>query len=386
MFKAFLVALFIKPIKLNKNPYLHNIFNLYLTSILILVLIGCNNNSTIKNIDPIQKDSITIWIKQSTNSNYSIDEQKLGLKKAYESSKVILNDSIKLHNYWEVAYEAENLNYDDFFLKVNKEALSLSLSQNNLLKIGEVHWNYGLFYTKKEKIDSSYFHFHKAYESFERIDNKLFKAKMLFNLGFIQGRIKDYTGSEISIYSAIEIYKELRNHINLYRCYNYLGLIYSELEEFDRAVFSHNTALEYLDEVENKDKALFKEWSLSNLGLVYQKQKVFNKAIENFELALENERLKTSDLSFYARLKDNIAYSKFLKGDTLNLMSDLNYALNIRDSLNNHSGVVISKRHLSELFVYKKDTISAIKLANEAYKLASDVENNRDKLETLLLL
>ncbi len=120
--------------------------------------------------------------------------------------------------------------------------------------------------------------------------------------------------------------------------------------------------------------------------MVYQKQKRYKLAIDNFEKALNNSDLKKQDLNFYARLIDNIAYTKFLSGDTSNVKSELDLALKIRDSLDNISGIVISKRHLSEYFANKSDTITAVKLADEAYGLAGQVENNRDKLETLLLL
>jgi len=85
-------------------------------------------------------------------------------------------------------------------------------------------------------------------------------------------------------------------------------------------------------------------------------------------------------------LIDNIAYTKFLRGDTLNIVEDLYKSLKIRDSLKNISGMVICKRHLSEFYAVKKDTILAVKYANEAFGLADQLENYRDKLETLLLL
>jgi len=134
------------------------------------------------------------------------------------------------------------------------------------------------------------------------------------------------------------------------------------------------------------DKRNYKEGSLSNLGLVYQKQKRYDKAIVNFENALENSNLKKQDINFYARLIDNIAYTRFLSGDTSNVSKDLGYAFYLRDSIDYISGIIISKRHLSEYYAYKSDTVKAIQLADEAYDLADQVENNRDKLETLLLL
>ena len=135
-----------------------------------------------------------------------------------------------------------------------------------------------------------------------------------------------------------------------------------------------------------KKKRFSKDGSLNNIGLTYQKLNNFEKAIENFENALKYRDLKTQDPYLYARIIDNIAYTKFLRGDTIGIVGDLYKSLRIRDSLKYISGTVVSKRHLSEYFTVKKDSISAIKLAEEAYDLAGQVDNNRDKLATLLLL
>ncbi|WP_147296395.1 tetratricopeptide repeat-containing sensor histidine kinase [Lutibacter oceani] len=267
---------------------------------------------------------------------------------------------------------------------MNRGSLKLATKLNDFFKMGDAHWNFGNYYTDIEVVDSAYYHFHKAYENFKIAKHDYYTAKMLYNMAFIQGRLKDYTGSEVLIFEAITRFEKEKKYEMLYQSYNYLGLIYSNLEEFDKAVFYHNKAIDYLKNV--NDKKNFKEWSLSNLGLVYQKLNNFEKAIQNFQKALKYRDLKTQDPNFYARLIDNIAYTKFLRGDTINIAEDLYKSLYIRDSLNNISGLVISKRHLSEFFAAKKDTTLAIKLANDAYNLAGQVDNNRDKLATLLLL
>ena len=284
----------------------------------------------------------------------------------------------------EIAYDTEGLNINDLFLKVNNESLKLSEKLDDGLKIGEAHWNYGNYYTDVETVDSAYYHFHKAYENFEKVQHEYYAGKMLYNMAFIQGRLKDYTGSEILIFEAISKFEKVGRNDRLYECYNYLGIIYMGLDEFDKAIFYLNKAIEYLNKID--DKGIYKEGTLNNLGVTYQKQKAYDKAIEYFEEALSRKDLKKIDPNFYARLIDNIAYTKFLKGDTLNVIKDFNKALFIRDSLKNSSGIVISKRHFSEFYAAKSDTLDAIKFANDAFELADQVENNRDKLETLLLL
>lgn len=384
MFKAFLVILFFNPYILKtSNSYFKQSYFFYLI-LFIILLIGCNKE--IKNEDKTitQKDSVEIWIEQSKSGKLRLDERRKTIEKAYKGANLIASDLLKLDYFSRIAYESEYLNNDALFREVNLKTLNLALKLKDTFKVADAHWNYGTYFSEKETIDSAYFHFHKAYDNFKSVKHEYYAAKMLYNLGFIQGRIKDYTGSEISLFKSIAIYKKLNKNISLYQSYNYLGLIYMELEEFDRAIFYHEKALDYFEKIE--DKRTFKEGSLSNLGLVYQKQKDYEKAIESFEAALQNSNLKRQDINFYARLIDNIAYTNFLSRDTTSVFQELSYASNIRDSLNNISGLVISKRHLSEFYAYKLDTLKAVGLADEAYNLANQIDNNRDKLEALLLL
>ncbi|GGK37868.1 MULTISPECIES: tetratricopeptide repeat-containing sensor histidine kinase [Flavobacteriaceae] len=358
----------------------------FLVLVLLLpILFSCEQSlNTLKSKETPEVDSIASWIAQSKQPKFNLAQKKVALEDAYITAQNIASDSIKNNFLAEIAIEAEVIDFDSLFIKVNKASLVLATKRDDFYKIGDSHWNYGNYYTDLEVVDSAYYHYHKAYENFKLVKHDYYAAKMLYNMAFIQGRLKDYTGSEVLIFGAISKFEKEKRPERLYECYNYLGLIYIEIEEFDRAIFYHNKALDYLTKI--KDKKNYKEGSLSNIGLTYQKLNNYEKAIENFKKALNIRDLKNQDPIFYARLIDNIAYTKFLRGDTLNIAEDLYKSLKIRDSLNNISGVVICKRHLSEFYAVKKDTILAVKYANEAFELADQLDNNRDKLETLLLL
>jgi len=387
-FKAFFSSFVLQNLKILKIK-LHNtiVGYLFLCCFFLVVLLSCKNDLTLnKNKNSVKYDSIASWILQSKNNKLELNSKKKGLQKAFDVVNTLHSDSIKNNYYSKIAFEAENLNSVELFKRVNHKVITLSTKFGDRLKIGDAHWNYASYYSKNEVIDSAYYHYHEAYKNFKLIKHEYFTAKMLYNMGFIQGRLKDYTGSEVLIFEALTIYRKLIRNLQIYSCYNYLGVIYMELEEFDKAIYYHNKALEYLDKVEKKKVGLLKEGSLSNLGLVYQKLKDYDKSIESFEQALKSNNLKSQNINFYARLIDNIAYTKFLDGDSTNVFEELNRAFKIRDSIHNLSGVVISKRHLSEFYAFKSDTLKAVELANEALNLANKVENNRDKLESLLLL
>ena len=72
--------------------------------------------------------------------------------------------------------------------------------------------------------------------------------------------------------------------------------------------------------------------------------------------------------------------------DTLHVAKQLNEALHIRDSLDNKSGVIISKIHLASYYTYAQDSVKAITVAKEANGLADEIRNSRDYLESLSIL
>ncbi len=306
------------------------------------------------------------------------------LNKAYDSSILISNNSVKNKNLLDIAYQAYKLDDTILFKKANTKAYLLSLKLKDSFGVADTYWNYGAFYLKKEKLDSSYYHYNKAHELYSKINHSYYDAKMLYNMAFIQSHLKDYTGSEILLFEAISKFKLLEKKINLYKCYNQLGINYKDLKEYKKAIFYHNKALSFLNKKESH--SFYKAGSLNNIGLIHQKLGDHTIAIQYFERALEKRNLELKNPKFYARLIDNIAYNNFLNNQTSKLPDAFYSALKIRNNLSDNPGIVMSKLHLAEYFATIKDTLSAIKYAKQAHSLATEINHNRDKLASLLLL
>jgi len=329
-------------------------------------------------------DSINIKINQSREKGNDLTSIKDKLSDAYKLIEKEERDSFKNEYLLKIAYEALKINDSILFKLANHDANNLSKKINDTIGIAETLWNYGDYFVQNEKMDSAYNHFYQANKLYNSMHHKYYSAKMLFNMAYIQGRLKDYTGSEKQTFQAISKFKELNKNLSLYRCYNHLGVIFNELEEFDKAIFYHDEALSYLEKVSNKNT--YKEGSLNNLSLVYGKQKNFVKAIQYLDEALDNDSLKFLDINLYAKLIDNRAYYRFLSGDSTNVLVELSKSLEIKDSLDNISGIVISKLHLAEFYSIYKDTMMAIENAKKSYVLSKKINNNRDKLASLKLL
>lgn len=353
-------------------------------SILYLFL-GCNLKNTDNNKTVFYKpDSISIWIKQSKDKTLGLDERKKYLLNSYNYNNKEVNDSIKNRNLLKIAFEAYKLKDTTFFKKVNSEAFKLSHQIQDTFGIADAHWNYASYYADKEEMDRAYYNYYNAYINFNAVKHNYYSGKMLYNMAIIQSKVKDYTGSEILTYKAISKYKPLNKYFNLFLCYNQLGVIYKELEEYDKSIYYHKEAINYLNKTNRK--GLYYTTSLNNLSLVYQKQGKHKEAIKNLDKALKNDSLKFKNISLYAKLIDNKAYNKFLNGDTVNLPLEFYRSLKIRDSLHYISGIVISKLHLAEFYAKYNDSLLAVNYAKEALILSKSVNNNRDILNSLSLL
>ncbi|WP_144962826.1 tetratricopeptide repeat-containing sensor histidine kinase [Gillisia sp. Hel_I_86] len=345
---------------------------------------GHDNENKFELPTSFKNDSISLWITFSKNTTLPLEKRRLYLEKAHTALKSGELDTFYMRTLSAVAYQYLKLKDTLRFKELNKETFQSALKLKDTFALADIHWNEANYYKKIEVYDTAYYHYDQAYKYFESIDEQNYSAKMLYGMSFIKGRFRDYSGSEILIVKAISKYKLLKENEALYASYNHLALLQNDIKEYNRALFYHNRALEYLDKLENKID-LYKI-SLNNIGNVYVEKGEYGKALSYYDKVLEDDSLKIKDIERYARVLDNITYCKLLKGDTTNLKQDFYRALKIRDSTNNKAGIVTSKIHLSEYFAIIKDSLKAINYAKEANVLSWEIKNSKDYLKSLNLL
>ena len=357
----------------------------FLIVLSVLVFWGaCQPKSPLKTKNKLTAiDSVDYYVAQSKKNDLNNGTAVQLLERAYQYNKTTA-DSVRIKNLLKIAYRAYTLNDSSFFIKTNNEALILSENLNDSANSADAHWNFGIYFTDKEVMDSAYYHYYKANVYFNALHDDYHSGNMLYNMAFIQGRLHNPIESEILTYNAIAKFEPLDKNLRLYECYNHLGLIYLDLNDYDKALEANQKALGYLKKI--KQKGVLYEKTLNNIGLVYEQKGEYEKAVNNFKKALENKHLKSDDSYTYALLIDNLAYNQFKSGDTTHVRQQFNSALKIRDSLNNTSGIIRSKLHMAEFYFAYKDTARAVAYTKEALNLATQVNNNGDKLNALKLL
>jgi two-component system NarL family sensor kinase len=348
-------------------------------TLLFFLIHSCNSPAKKKENLEIKIDSIPAWIKKSKDANNSLTIREQNLNKSYNCLLSKNIDSIGLKKLSSIAYQTLKLNDTLLFKKRNDEVIRLGLKIKDSFSLGDAHWNYGTYFVRIKDYENSYFHYNEAEKYFK--NHAYYVGKMLVGKSFIKGRFSDYIASEQDIIKAIKIFKKYKKYNDLLGCYTSLGVIQSNLKSYDKSLFYYKKALEYSSKSKNKNKLSLH----NNIGLIYLKKKDYKTALSFFKKDL-NPEFKKNKPNGYARTLDNYAYSKLLNNDTLGIKKDFYTSLFIRDSLKNKEGILISKIHISEYYIYLNDTTKAIRYAQDANKIAKKVKNSRDYLSSLKLL
>lgn len=333
----------------------------------------------------LKSDSVALWIARGKDAEVASETRYNLLQKALAKVKKYKSDSAKTRSLSQISLAYLRLNDSLQFRATNREVLALAEKTGDSTTQAETHWDLAEFFRDKAKPDSAYAHFSKAQRLYSALGEAALSGTLLFNMAIVQSDIKDYTGSEITTIRAIEILKPLEEYVQLYKCYNNLGLITIELKEYNRALDYFNTAMGYLDKMGNPPDLV--QVTQNNIGTMYQEQGDHQKAISYFAEVLAHNELHESEPLLYARALSNKAYSLFRRngtGDTT-LTRVFLTALRLQDSIADIQGIARTHHNMAEYCLAKKDTAMALVHAQKARAYAIESNNNKRLLQTLRL-
>lgn len=329
-------------------------------------------------------DSIVFLFKNVNDESKSNIEKLSYAKKAKKLAFRIGNDSLKNQALRNIALLHFNQKNYNLFKKASKEYLQISKKIQDSNSIAKANLYLGEFYSMVPQSDSAYFHFYKAEKIFKAIKNNLNIADVLLRIAIIQKNEKDFIGSEVTTIEAISILEPLEDYENLSYLYNNLGIISNLLGQYEEAIKYHNISLDYKRKFKERNIPM-EEGSYNNIAVVYKNAKLYDKAIDNFNLILENKQVKIERPSFYALVLDNYAHTNFLLNQNEELPKLFYDALKVCDSVENRYNTITIKTHLSEYYQSINEMDSAKYYAYSANNVAKDFHND-DYLKTLLHL
>ena len=353
---------------------------------LFLMLLGC---TTKKKEDKdvslnSSEDSLSIYFSLANDINLPYHYKQKYNQKAFEIVKDQKDDSLKKVNLFKIANRYYNMSDWKSYQQITKLVLETSIDTKDSINIGKAYIYLGDYYTSQRISDSAFLNYFKAEKIYLGINDDFNLVKTFLAKADLQLSEGDFFESEITIFKALKILKQKKNASNeLYDCYNLLGILYNEREEYDKALEYHNKALQTLEDKSIPSELQLKATSLNNIGFVYLRMNNFNKAKFYFQKGLEEKDLFNGKTFLYAMLLDNLAYAKFKSQNFTDLPAQFYDALKIRDSLKLESAIVLNKIHLSEYYAFTKDTFKAVQFSKQALTLSRHSNKLRNTLDAL---
>lgn len=347
----------------------------------MFVFLGCTKKTTVSSAGLSSKDSLTSYLSLANKDSLSLIKKKEYNKKALAIIISQPNDSMNKVNLFRVANRYYNMNDWKGYKETVYLVLENSKSSKDSVNMAKAYTYLGDYYGAQAVSDSAFLYYTKAEKLYSQDNYNL--ARMRLNKSLVQYNVGDFSGSEISVFNALRAIKGVKANDILYDSFNYLGALYNEREEYDRAIEFHTKALNSIDEKVLPSVFQSKATSLNNLGYVYQNMDKYKEAKVYFQEGLEQKNLQIDKPFVYAMLLDNLAYSKFKLNESEGLPELFYQSLKLRDSLQLTAGIILNKIHLSEYFASKQDTIKAIQYSKEALVAARSSKNSRNVLASL---
>ncbi|MCX6183685.1 MAG: ATP-binding protein [Flavobacterium sp.] len=348
---------------------------------LITFLISCTNQTEKK--ANVSKEIIDNLQNKIDNDTLTNDRVSNNYKKYF---KLIKNNNYSLKN------KSYLLKAQRFYLEqsdwenlkdINNYFLENSIKSKDTTTIALCFFYSGERCYNNDILDSAFYFYSKA----ERLLNNNLNSKILpsiyLNKSTIQLNINDFLGAEYYAAKALKSFRLVNDYLGQYDSYTNLGIASFGKQNYIKAIEYHRKALDVSIKNELNKEFFLNEISRNNIGNCYQNNEDYNKAIIEFEIALQNKKTPEFKPSLYATLLDNVAYSRFKTSNNPNCLNLFFKSLQIRDSLKLTSRVILSKLHLSEYYLSNMDTLAAQKQANEALLLAKKTKIPQDLLTSL---
>ncbi|NLN94964.1 MAG: tetratricopeptide repeat protein [Bacteroidales bacterium] len=248
---------------------------------------------------------------------------------------------------------------------------------NLLVSISRIH--------EKSDLSLSLQYSQRALEIAEKTGNKKSVAYALFNLGnvsFSQGLFP----IAVSYFEKyIELQHKFENVIPIAFAQINLGAINIKLNQFEQAEKYFLSALESFRQAESADpsKSFDKEsiHIYNNLGIIYQREKDVNKAIEYYNKGIELAERTYEESEIFAMLFNNLSSVLLDMNKTTKALSPMEEALKIRLKNKDRAGEASSYKMIARYHTILNNNQEARKYLNKAFSIAKEIGNNSLKAE-----
>lgn len=336
-----------------------------------LILISCGESMPVKKGSSIT-DSLEHYMKLSYDNRFSEEKQLDYSNKAYRIGIASKNDSSQYKSLYnkiehDLLYGKDSSRY---YLKRLKH---LALKTKSKTYLGGYYYLYASYFSAIN-VDSSFAYYDRSKTEYLNAKDSLRAGYSLLMMTDLQRISSDYYGAETTATNALECLKNTGNTSYLVAAYNFLGMSYKQLFNYENALFYYDKAYK------NTEDPISKDAVMNNIALVYMDKKEYAKAIAILKVLI-SKKSSSSNTELKAKAMDNLGYSYFMSNDKRGITYMLE-ALKIKDSIHDEFGLSASCLHLSEYYLQSNPALSR-NYAERAYSLANRLKNTDDKLDAI---
>lgn len=250
-------------------------------------------------------------------------------------------------------------------------ACSKNKNGNKLPKPSLEDYNKGLAFVDSLN-DSAYFYFTKAISSSNYDPYIALSYNRMAVLEFDAG---DYFRSEESAVESLKYLDKKDSTIHYLISSNYTAIGNNKLNQklYDEAITYFDSAIKF----DNSNQ--YKSINVNNKALAFQKKGNLRRAVELYNSILEESKSYPKE---NARIRSNLALTRWQDDQDYNPIPELFAALAIQKAIGYHWGMNASFAHLSDYYA-QKNIDSALYYARKMYEVASDLRSVDDQLEAL---
>ena len=330
------------------------------------------------------------YLSKAENPELGAADREKYFDSAYASFSTYKNDSVTRLYYRRTAIGYYGIYQYAKSIKTGKEVYSLAEKVNDTVSMAKGLYFAAVSYYAQEDNDNAFTYYKAAEKLFERLDDRKTLGEIVLYKAYIYHNVGEYMLCETEAFKALRLL-ENGDPIHIYSCYNLIATALEGLNNYEEAIKYYTIASEYIDVLKDKgfdEKFVIgsKALSYNNIGVVYLSMRQHKEAEKMFVKGLNFKNLKTDSPLTYARLVNNLGYSKFMANDYSNLPELYYEALHVRDSADNKSGIITSNYSIGEYYLALKDTVKAIDYIQKSYKDAAETKSHSDELKGLRVL
>ncbi len=350
--------------------------------VFLLLIVSCSKKDV--NVDlKKQKQELDSLFRLTKTIDYSDSQLKRLMPIFLEKTEALSRGSLKNKYLTEVSNLYFNTGDIKNYFKICKKRREQAEKTQDTTALQKVYLDLGDYYNVIYKKDSAFYFYNK---SFKKISDKksLLNGTIMYRKAILMRLDGNIAESEILTTKALIIAKNKKDTRLEYDCYNNLGNVLAEYNDFEQAIRYHKKALAKAEQLKNDYQYVdLVAQSLNGMGVSYQKINHFKEAIPYFEQAIKKN--SKTDKLLTALLLDNLSYSRF-KLNATDPLIDFDTPLKIRIAENNTNGIIVSYTRKAEFFLKQNQIDKGLDYISKAKNLAQKSKNHREVLKLYNLL